>query len=106
MKYSERPQTLAADTLPDNVPEEVKDRRLREIIDLQQQLSLSNNQKDVGKTFEVLVEGKSKRSDNQYFGRNSHNKVAVFTKTQSGPGEYVMVKITGATSATLLGEVV
>jgi len=105
-KYSERPQTLAADTLPNNVPEEVKDRRLREIIDLQHQLSLASNREDVGKTFEVLVEGKSKRSDNQYFGRNSQNKVAVFAKTQSGPGEYVMVKITGATSATLLGEVV
>ncbi len=105
-KYSERPQTLAADTLTDNIPEEIKDRRLREIIDLQQQLSLASNQKEVGKTFEILVEGKSKRSENQYFGRNSQNKVAVFTKTQSGPGEYVMVKITGATSATLLGEVV
>ena len=105
-KYSERPQTLAADTLADNIPEEIKDRRLTEIIDLQQKLSLANNQNDVGRTFEVLVEGKSKRSNNQYFGRNSHNKVAVFTKTQVGPGEYVMVKITGATSATLLGEVV
>jgi tRNA-2-methylthio-N6-dimethylallyladenosine synthase len=105
-KYSERPQTLAADTLTDNVAEEVKDRRLKEIIGLQQRLSLASNLKDVGKTFEVLVEGRSKRSDSQYFGRNSQNKVAVFTKTRSGPGEYVMVKITGATSATLLGEVV
>ena len=105
-KYSERPQTLAADTLSDNIPEDIKDSRLKEIIDLQQVLSLASNQQDVGKTFEVLVEGKSKRSDNQYFGRNTHNKVAVFTKTQSGPGTYVMVKITGATSATLLGEVV
>jgi tRNA-2-methylthio-N6-dimethylallyladenosine synthase len=105
-KYSERPQTLAADTLADNVPDAVKDRRLKEIIDLQHRLSKANNQEDIGRTFEVLVEGRSKRSDNQYFGRNSHNKVAVFTKTQAGPGEYVMVKITGATSATLLGEVV
>ena len=105
-KYSERPQTLAADTLTDNVAEEVKDRRLKEIIGLQQRLSLASNLKDVGKTFEVLVEGRSKRSDSQYFGRNSQNKVAVFTKTRSGPGEYVMVKITRATSATLLGEVV
>ena len=105
-KYSERPQTLAADTLKDNVPEDVKDRRLKEIIDLQQQLSLANNRKDIGNIFEVLIEGKSKRSDNQYFGRNSQNKVAVFTKTSSGPREYVMVKITGATSATLLGNVV
>lgn len=105
-KYSERPQTLAADTLADNVPEETKDRRLREIIDLQQELSLARNREEVGKTMEVLVEGKSKRSDNQYFGRNSQNKVAVFTRTSAGPGEYLMVKITGATSATLLGEVV
>jgi tRNA-2-methylthio-N6-dimethylallyladenosine synthase len=105
-KYSERPQTLAADTLADNVPGETKDRRLREIIDLQQELSLARNREEVGKTMEVLVEGKSKRSDNQYFGRNSQNKVAVFTRTSSGPGEYLMVKITGATSATLLGEVV
>jgi tRNA-2-methylthio-N6-dimethylallyladenosine synthase len=105
-KYSERPQTLAADTLIDNIPEDVKDSRLKEIIDLQQVLSLTSNQQDVGKIFEILVEGKSKRSANQYFGRNTHNKVAVFTKTPSGPGTYVMVKITGATSATLLGEVV
>ncbi len=105
-KYSERPQTLAADTMTDNVPEEIKDRRLREIIDLQQQLSLANNKTEVGRIYEILVEGKSKRSDNQYFGRNSQNKVAVFTKTETGPGEYVTVKITGATSATLLGEVV
>ncbi len=105
-KYSERPQTLAADTLSDNVPEDVKDRRLTEIIDLQQQLSLTNNQKDIGKEFEILIEGRSKRSENQYFGRNTHNKVAVFNKTDAGPGEYVTVKITGATSATLLGDVV
>jgi tRNA-2-methylthio-N6-dimethylallyladenosine synthase len=105
-KYSERPQTLAAETLNDNVPEEIKDRRLTEIIGLQQKLSLTSNRKEIGKTFEILVEGTSKRSDNQYFGRNSQNKVAVFTKTASGPGNYVHVKITGATSATLLGEVV
>jgi tRNA-2-methylthio-N6-dimethylallyladenosine synthase len=103
-KYSERPQTLAADTLPDDVPEEVKDRRLTEIIDLQHTLSLTRNLEDVGKTFEILVEGTSKRSDEHYFGRNSANKVAVFSKTKSGPGSYVMVRITGATSATLLGE--
>jgi tRNA-2-methylthio-N6-dimethylallyladenosine synthase len=105
-KYSERPQTLAADTLTDNVPEDVKDRRLTEIISLQQQLSLARNQADIGQIHEILVEGTSKRSGNQYFGRNSQNKVAVFTKTLSGPGEYIMVKITGATSATLLGEVI
>ncbi len=105
-KYSERPQTLAADTLPDNVPDETKDLRLREIIDLQQKLSLSSNQKEIGKTVEILIEGVSKRSVNQYFGRTSQNKVAVFTKTTSLPGEYVHVKITGTTSATLLGEII
>ena len=105
-KYSERPQTLAADTLADNVPEKVKERRLTEIIDLQQKLSLANNMKDIGKIYEVLVENESKRSDKQFFGRNSHNQVAVFTKTAAQPGEYVSVKVTGATSATLLGEVV
>ncbi len=105
-KYSERPQTLAADTLEDNVPEEIKDRRLTEIIHLQQKLSLASNRKDIGKTFEILIEGRSKRSDDQYFGRSSQNKVAVFTKTAAGHGEYVHVKITGASSATLLGEAV
>ncbi len=105
-KYSGRPKTRAADTLEDNVPEEVKDRRLTEIIHLQQKLSLASNRKDIGETCEILIEGHSKRSDDQYFGRSSHNKVAVFTKTDAGPGEYVRVKITGASSATLLGEAV
>ncbi len=103
-KYSERPQTLAADTLKDNVPEETKERRLREIIALQQKLSLANNQQEVGKIVEVLIEGKSKRSDSQYFGRTSQNKVVVFTKADSWPGDYIPVKITRTTSATLLGE--
>jgi len=105
-KYSERPQTLAADTLDDNVPEEIKDRRLTEIIHLQQKLSLAKNQDEIGKSLEILVEGSSKRSNNQHFGRSSQNKVAVFNKTAAGEGEYIQVKITGATSATLLGEVV
>ena len=105
-KYSERPQTLAADTLADTVPDETKDLRLREIIDLQQKLSLNSNQKEIGKTVEILIEGVSKRSVNQYFGRTSQNKVAVFTKTTALPGEYVQVKITGSTSATLFGEII
>jgi tRNA-2-methylthio-N6-dimethylallyladenosine synthase len=105
-KYSERPQTLAADTLPDNVPEEVKDQRLREIIDLQQKLSYQSNKQDTGKTFEVLVEGVSKRSENQYYGRNSQNKVVVFPKTGAGPGSYVNAQVERFTSATLIGEVV
>jgi len=105
-KYSERPLTLAAETLNDNVPAEVKERRLREIIALQQRLSLASNRRDIGKSFEALIEGTSKRSDDHYSGRNSRNKVAVFRKTKDGPGSYVIVKISGATSATLLGEVV
>ncbi len=103
-KYSERPQTLAADTLPDNVPGEVKEKRLREIIDLQQKLSFESNKSDVGKVFEVLIEGESKRSKEQFFGRNSQNKVVVFPKTVSGPANYVKIRIARFTSATLMGE--
>ena len=105
-KYSERPQTLAADQFDDNVPEEVKERRLREIIDLQQELSSASNHYDIGKTFEVLIEGESKRSDKQYFGRNSQNKVIVFPKTAQKPGEYAKVVVKKATSATLIGEAI
>jgi tRNA-2-methylthio-N6-dimethylallyladenosine synthase len=105
-KYSERPGTLAAQTLQDDVPGPVKERRLREIIHLQQELSHSSNKNDVGKVFEVLVEGESKRSENHYFGRNSQNKVIVFQKKGTGPGHYVNVKISGCTSATLIGEIV
>ncbi len=105
-RYSERPQTLAADTLKDNVPDAVKERRLKEIIDLQQKLSLARNLEVVGKTVGVLIEGRSKRSENQFFGRTSTNKVVVFNKGNSLPGEYVNVMVTGATSATLLGQVV
>lgn len=103
-KYSERPQTLAADTMPDNVPEEIKEKRLREIIDLQQKLSYQSNKADVGNTFEVLIEGVSKRSKEQFFGRNSHNKVIVFPKTEAGPGNYVKIRVDRFTSATLIGD--
>ena len=103
-RYSERPGTLAADTLPDNIADDVKERRLKEIIDLQQQLSLTSNQSDIGSTFEVLVEGNSKRSENHYFGRTSGNKVVVFPKTSVVQGDYITVRITGASSATLKGE--
>ena len=105
-RYSERPDTLAADRYQDNVPAEVKDRRLREIIDLQQKLSYQGNKKDVGKTFEVLIEGFSKRSDEFFSGRNSQNKVVVFPVTSNNPGEYVRVKINRFTSATLIGETI
>jgi len=105
-KYSERPQTIAADHYNDNVPANVKERRLREIIDLQHELSSASNHRDLGETFEVLIEGTSKRSDKQYFGRNSQNKVLVFPITRQKPGEYVNVKVKRATSATLIGEAI
>ena len=103
-KYSERPGTYAAKRLEDNVPEEVKSRRLQEIIDLQMELSRQSNEKDMGKEFEVLTEGFSKRSREQLFGRTDQNKVVIFDKNQHRIGEFVKVKITGFTPATLLGE--
>ncbi|GAB6012016.1 tRNA (N6-isopentenyl adenosine(37)-C2)-methylthiotransferase MiaB [Viscerimonas tarda] len=103
-KYSERPGTYASKKLVDNVPEDVKIRRLQEIINLQNELSLKNNQSDTGKVFEVLVEGFSKRSKEQLFGRSSQNKVIIFDKANHRVGEFVLVKVTGSTSATLLGE--
>jgi tRNA-2-methylthio-N6-dimethylallyladenosine synthase len=102
-RYSERPNTLAAEKYKDDVPLEIKERRLREIIDLQQSLSLKSNEKDKGKTFEVLIEGFSKRSKEHYSGRNSQNKIVVFPKTGNTPGDYVNVRIQKYTSATLLG---
>ena len=104
-RYSERPDTLAAEKYTDNVPDEVKDRRLREIIDLQQKLSWQSNKKDVSKIFEVLIEGYSKRSRDYFSGRNSQNKVVLFPVTGNNVGEYVWVKIIRFTSATLIGEV-
>ncbi len=103
-KYSERPGTYAAKKLEDNVSEEVKGRRLQEIIDLQLELSQKSNEQDVGKEFEVLVEGFSKRSREQLFGRTEQNKVVVFDKQAHRIGEFVKVRITGSTAATLLGE--
>lgn len=105
-KYSERPGTFAAKRLEDNVPEEVKVRRLQEIIDLQNQLSQQSNQNDVGKTFEVLVEGFSKRSREQLFGRTDQNKVVIFDKQNYRVGDLVTVRINGHTSATLFGKTI
>lgn len=102
--YSERPQTLASDTLSDNVPAEVKDRRLNEIITLQQKLSLRSNEQDIGKTKEVLIEGESRRSKEFFFGRTSQNKVVVLPKSDHHVGNYVNVTIRKVTSATLIGE--
>lgn len=105
-KYSERPGTYASKHLPDNIPEEVKIERLNRMIDLQNQLSYQSNLRDVGKTFEVLIEGRSKRSADEFYGRTSQNKVAVFPRGNHHPGEFVNVKISEATSATLKGEIV
>ena len=103
-KYSERPGTLAARTMPDNVPDEVKTERLNRMIALQNELSAASNLSDVGKTFEVLVEGFSKRSREQLMGRTSQNKAAVFPRGDHKKGDFVRVRVVGASSATLLCE--
>ncbi|MEE1203247.1 MAG: tRNA (N6-isopentenyl adenosine(37)-C2)-methylthiotransferase MiaB [Bacteroidales bacterium] len=102
--YSQRSNTLAAKKYPDDIPYEEKTRRLEEIIELQRELSLQSNRNDVGKEFEVLVEGQSKRNDKQLFGRTSQNKVVIFDCKDFKPGDYVKVKIVDCTSATLFGE--
>jgi tRNA-2-methylthio-N6-dimethylallyladenosine synthase len=105
--YSERPGTLAARKYTDDIPEEVKKRRLDEIVRLQRHLALVHNQQDIGKTFKVLVEGFSKKSESDYKGRNSQNKMLVFPKQEDIKiGDYIMVKVKNANSATLIGEVV
>lgn len=105
-KYSERPGTYAASHLDDDIPEDIKIRRLNEIIALQGELSLASNKRDIGKEFEVLVEGFSKRSKEHFFGRTSQNKVVVFPRAGRRIGEFVKVCITEASSATLKGECV
>ena len=102
-KYSERPGTYASKHLPDDISEEVKIRRLNEMIELQNQLSAESNAKDVGKTFQVLVEGISKRSKEQLFGRTEQNKVVVFDRGTHRIGDFVNVRITESSSATLKG---
>jgi len=105
--YSERPGTLAQRRYKDDIPEEIKKRRLQEIVETQNRLSLESNKKDIGKIFEVLIEGDSKKNETEWKGRSSQNKVIVFPKENSElkKGDYVMVKVTGCTQATLLGEV-
>jgi len=105
-KYSERPGTFAAKKLADDIPEDVKINRLQEIIDLQNQCSMESNKNDIGKIFEVLVEGFSKRSREQLFGRTSQNKVVIFDKGSYRIGDLVNIRVTGNTSATLFGETV
>ena len=101
-KYSERPGTLASRTMPDNIPEEVKIERLNRMIALQNELSLESNRRDIGKEFEVLVEGVSKRSTEQWMGRTSQNKTCVFPRGDYRTGDYVRVIVRDATSATLI----
>ncbi|MBA4197733.1 MAG: tRNA (N6-isopentenyl adenosine(37)-C2)-methylthiotransferase MiaB [Chitinophaga sp.] len=105
--YSERPGTLAERRYKDDIPEEVKKRRLAEIVALQNRLSYESNLQDIGKTFEVLIEGESKKSGNDWKGRNSRNKVIVFAKENYNlkPGDYVHVKVNECTQGTLLGEI-
>ena len=103
-KYSERPGTYASKHLPDDVPEEVKLRRLNELIQLQTEISAQQNKKDEGREFDVLIEGFSKRSREQLCGRTEQNKMVVMDKGSHHVGETVRVRITGSTSATLFGE--
>lgn len=102
-KYSEREGTMASKHFPDDIPDEVKGRRLEEIIALQQELSMESNRQDIGKTFEVLVEGVSKRSEDEYFGRNSQNKVIIFPREDVKIGDYVNVTVQSCSTATLKG---
>ena len=106
--YSERPGTLAHRRYTDDIPEDVKKRRLQEIVDVQGKLSHQSNLKDIGKTFKVLIEGDSKKSKTAWMGRTSQNKVIVFEKLNDDlkPGDYVLVHVNGCTQATLLGEIV
>ena len=106
--YSERPGTLAQRRYTDDIPEEVKKRRLQEIVETQNRLSLQSNQKDLGKTSKVLIEGNSRRSDEAWMGRNSQNKVIIFSKGTFDlkPGDYVNVKVHDCSQATLFGEIV
>lgn len=105
-KYSERPKTLAERKYEDDIPEEIKGRRLQEIIDLQMKCSKDRTQQHLGKTQRVLIEGISKKSEEHYHGRNSQNVVCVFPKGDAQPGDYVDVKMLDCTSVTLIGEVV
>ena len=105
-KYSERPGTYASRHLPDDIPEDMKTRRLEELIALQNELSAESNRRCIGREYEILVEGTSKRSREQLYGRTEQNKVVVFDRGGFRPGQYVRVRITDASSATLKGETV
>jgi tRNA-2-methylthio-N6-dimethylallyladenosine synthase len=104
--YSERPGTLAARRFKDDIPEEVKKRRLQEMIDLHRIQSLKSMQKDVGKIYKVLVEGTSKKNEEELQGRTDHNKMVIFPKGNLKPGDYVNIKITSCTAGTLFGSLI
>jgi tRNA-2-methylthio-N6-dimethylallyladenosine synthase len=110
--YSERPGTLAQRRYKDDVPEEIKKRRLAEVVEVQNRLSLESNQKDLGKTFKILIEGDSKKDNQAWKGRSSENKVFVFPKVNDNPafsnlqkGDYVFVQALECTQGTLLGKI-
>ena len=105
--YSERPGTLAQKRFEDDVPGEIKKRRLQEIVSIQNRLSLESNQRDIGKIFKVLIEGDSKKNDKEWKGRNTQNKVIVFPKREWDleKGDYTHVRVNDCTQATLLGEI-
>ena len=105
-KYSERPGTFASRHMKDDIEDSEKVRRLNEIITLQQECSANNNRGCIGHTYEVLIEGTSKRSKEQFYGRTEQNRTAVFDRKNYKIGDFVKVKITGSTAATLLGEIV
>ena len=105
-KYSNRPGTMADKKLADDISEEVKTARLNEIIDLQNLHSKQSNEADINKMFDVIVEGRSKKSENDYFGRNSQNKAIIFPKINASVGDIVKIKVLKATSASLIGEIV
>jgi len=105
-KYSERPDTLAAKKFKDAVADEIKSKRLNDIIEMQQKLSLASNKKDIGKTFEMLVEGESRRSKDFLSGRSSQNKVIIFPRKDFKIGDYVTVLVNKCTAATLIGEAI
>ena len=105
-KYSERPGTAAAKKLTDDVPEDIKSRRLQEIVDMHRKHAAMSNNNNIGKVYEVLVEGYSKKSTDDLFGRSTYNKSIVFPREHYKPGDYVNVKVTGCTSGTLLGQII
>jgi len=106
--YSERPGTLAQRRYTDDVPEKLKKQRLTEIVEMQNRLSLESNHRDIGGVFEVLIEGSSKKSDDNWMGRSSQNKVVVFPKGNHGckPGDYVHVQVDKCTQGTMMGKIV